>query len=158
MTKTIVGVDGSPAAAKAFAWALAHARPDDTVVAFHTWQIPPVVGLDAGYYQPGNLREQAETFVEEFVADAVADIHLDVDGPEVATLVANGHVGQELVAASDATDVIVVGSRGLGGFRGLLLGSTSNYVLHHARCPVVVVRADSEYASSDPESVGADSP
>lgn len=140
MAKTIVGVDGSPAAAKAFAWALDHAGPDDTVVAFHAWNIPPVVGFDSGYYQPLDLRDEATTFVQDFAAAAMAD----ADGPRVTCSVVSGNAGHELIAASSDADLIVVGSRGLGGFSGLLLGSVSSYVVHHASCPVAVVRSETE--------------
>lgn len=138
MAKTIVGVDGSPAAEKAFAWALGHAGPDDSVVAFHSWNIPPLVGFDSGYYQPLDLKDKATAFVQEFAAVAMAD----ADGPSVTCKVVSGNAGQELIAASSDADLIVVGSRGRGGFSGLLLGSVSSYVVHHAACPVVVVRSD----------------
>lgn len=138
MAKTIVGVDGSPASEKAFDWALEHSGPDDTVVVLHTWQIPPVVGFDTGYIEPPNMKELAVAFIDEFTADAMAN----EDGPTVVPTLVNGHVGHELIAASQDADLLVVGSRGFGGFRGLLLGSVSNYVVHHAACPVVVVRAD----------------
>jgi nucleotide-binding universal stress UspA family protein len=62
--------------------------------------------------------------------------------PQVAvtTSVVPGHAGQALVDVSRRGQLVVVGSRGRGGFRGLLLGSVSQQLLHHAACPVVVVR------------------
>jgi nucleotide-binding universal stress UspA family protein len=53
-----------------------------------------------------------------------------------------GHPGRCLVDLSDEVDLLVVGRRGLGGFKGLLFGSVSTYVVHHADCPVVIIPAE----------------
>jgi nucleotide-binding universal stress UspA family protein len=58
----------------------------------------------------------------------------------VRPFVTRGSAGEILVRLSDRADLVVVGSRGLGGFKGLVLGSVSHQVTHHASCPVVVVR------------------
>jgi nucleotide-binding universal stress UspA family protein len=62
----------------------------------------------------------------------------------VSTEVLEGHAGERLIALSREADLLVVGSRGHGGFMGLLLGSVTTYVVNHALCPVVVVRHDHE--------------
>jgi nucleotide-binding universal stress UspA family protein len=59
---------------------------------------------------------------------------------EVTVNVTRGDVAAELVRASRDADMVVVGSRGSGGFAGLLMGSVSSKVVHHAKCPVVVIR------------------
>jgi nucleotide-binding universal stress UspA family protein len=64
----------------------------------------------------------------------------DLDGVEVTTEVIEGHAGERLIALSKEAELLVVGSRGHGGFMGLLLGSVTTYVVNHAVCPVVVVR------------------
>jgi nucleotide-binding universal stress UspA family protein len=61
--------------------------------------------------------------------------------PEVTVSVATGEATEELVSASRDADLLVVGSRGTGGFSRLLLGSVSSQVVHHAACPVVVIPA-----------------
>ena len=59
--------------------------------------------------------------------------------PEVTVSVATGEVAEELIKASRDADMLVVGSRGSGGFARLLMGSVSSQVTHHAACPVVVI-------------------
>src|SRR6266542_45330 len=65
-----------------------------------------------------------------------------------------GHPAQSLVTAAQNAQLLVVGSRGLGGFRGLLLGSVSSAVLHHAVCPVAIVHPQHHAGPTLPESVG----
>ncbi len=138
MTRILVGVDGSPAAAAALDWAIAHATPGDTVVACHVWSLPVVAGFESPMLEPGPFRQAAE----ELVAEMVAPFRDQPDGPTVEAAVAYGHAGSVLIEQSDKADMVVVGSRGHGGFVGLLLGSVSTYVVHHARCPVTVIPAD----------------
>ena len=65
------------------------------------------------------------------------------DGVEIERRVVEGAPGAVLVEESRGADLLVVGSRGHGGFAGLLLGSVSQQCAHHAECPVVIVRAPS---------------
>src|SRR5258708_1573748 len=58
----------------------------------------------------------------------------------VNPVVRHGHAAQELLDAADEADLLVVGSRGHGGFAGALLGSVSQHCIHHAPCPVVIIR------------------
>jgi nucleotide-binding universal stress UspA family protein len=62
--------------------------------------------------------------------------------PSVTVKSATGLPAEELISAAAGADMIVVGSRGAGGFKRLLLGSVSTQVTHHAHCPVVVIPAD----------------
>lgn len=85
--------------------------------------------------------------VEDFAAEVLDHLRAQVapilaEHPEVAVelVVPHGAAGRELVKASDDARLVVVGSRGLGGFAGLLLGSVSGEVVEHARCDVLVVR------------------
>jgi len=59
---------------------------------------------------------------------------------QVTVNVVTGDPAEELIAASRDADLVVVGSRGIGGFASLLMGSVSSKVTHHAACPVVVIR------------------
>lgn len=137
MTRILVGVDGSPAAKAALDWALGNAEPEDTVVLCHVWSLPVVAGFESPMLEPGPFKQAAERLVVEMAAPFLDN----PDGPTIETGVAYGHPGSVLIDLSDDADVVVVGSRGHGGFKGLLLGSVSTYVVHHARCPVTVVPA-----------------
>lgn len=146
MTKIIVGIDGSSAARSAFDWAYDHATSNDTVVALHTWRISPVAGLEAPVYNPADFEVDARRFLSEFI-DAIPARD---DGPTVEQRTVHGAPAQVLVEEAAAADLVVVGSRGLGGFRAALLGSVSAFVLHHSACPVVVVPpADHEPATKE---------
>ena len=105
---------------------------------------------DAGGYvvvgEPARSHDLAG--VEESYADAAtraleAEIGtFDTQGLEVVVQAVSGDPARALLDAAKDADLLVVGSRGRGGFRGLVLGSTSQKVAHRAPCPVVVVRAD----------------
>ena len=80
---------------------------------------------------------KARPAVEDAIANAAAE--LGRPGVEVTVQAVSGVPGETLIEASGDADPLVVGSRGISGFRRLPLGSVSRAVLHHARCPVVVV-------------------
>ena len=138
----VVGVDGSDNSRKALAWAYdeaAHHAASITAVA--TWN-PPAMPMTPPY---GSLppegyasqpRQDALDLLERFVSD------LDIRDPavDVRTAVEEGNPAEVLIARSKEVDLVVVGSRGHGGFRGMLLGSVSQHLVAHAGCPVVVVR------------------
>jgi nucleotide-binding universal stress UspA family protein len=135
----VVGVDGSPGARDALAFALQEARlrrADVRVVA--AWDIPGAVYAGAyGLGDPefsGHLEQAARDNAARALEDA------DSDGVEVRTVVREGNPAQILVEEAGAADLLVVGSRGLGGFRSLLLGSVGQQCAHHAPCPLVIVR------------------
>jgi nucleotide-binding universal stress UspA family protein len=130
----VVGVDGSPAGQVALAFAVeeAHRRGTD-VVAMHAFGIPPSPTRDAV--------EQADIYAQQVLFDAVAPwAHEPGVSIETKTL-AGRTVEQAMIDASYTAGLIVVGSRGRGGFTGLLLGSVSQALVHHGHCPVAVVHA-----------------
>jgi nucleotide-binding universal stress UspA family protein len=89
--------------------------------------------------ESGDFEEAAKTVLEE-AAGTVAGAE---DGPLVRNLVVHGIPAQVLLDASAEADLLVVGSRGLGGFGSALLGSVGQHCVHHAHCPVVVMRGRS---------------
>jgi len=138
----VVGVDGSPHSGAALDWAIEEAvRCSADLEICTVWQ-PPGAGLEAYEYVPIEptselLASQAAHEVAELAAEQ-ARRQLPAD--HVHTSVIEGGAAEELVAMSKCADLLVVGSRGRGGFAELLLGSVSHHCTSHAFCPVVVVR------------------
>jgi nucleotide-binding universal stress UspA family protein len=136
----VVGVDGSPAAGAAveFGFAEAAARGTD-LMALHTWsgrlsseeeqELPLIYDL---------ADVQAEQADE--LAGWLAAARERFPGVTVHQRVQPGRPARVLVEASATGQLVVVGARGRGGFAGLLLGSVSQAVLHHAACPVAIIR------------------
>ena len=139
-----MGVDGSDASKAALRWALAEAKlRGDSVLAVHAWQVPvlpvdvgppPVPALDTVTMLP-DLERNARALVERVVEEVAADA-----GVEVETVAIEGAPATVLIDAARDAELLVVGSRGHGGFLGLLLGSVSMQVALHAPCPVVIDR------------------
>ncbi len=131
--RIVVGIDGSETSQRALDWALDEARVRKAgVEVVHAWNAPSIAVPPADAYTP--LDDAARNLVEQALGQA--------DTTRVTTVrsvVRRGSGGEVLVRLTDGADLVVVGSRGLGGFKGLLLGSVSHQVTHHARCPVVVV-------------------
>jgi nucleotide-binding universal stress UspA family protein len=145
MAGITVGVDGSHGARLALEWAMkeaaAHHAPLTVltvhVVASDGWTGNPII-LPADEAELEKTRHAAEEVVAEVAS------HLGESRPASVTIRAvNGIPAQELIDASREADLLVVGSRGTGGFARLLLGSVGLQVVQHAHCPVVVVRQDS---------------
>jgi nucleotide-binding universal stress UspA family protein len=134
MGRVIVGVDGSDNSRAALRWALDHAGPDDEVVGVNVWDLPATTGLEG----VGLNFEEFEAAAHAALDDAVARLD-EVDAARVTPEVHQGHPGRVLIDLSEGADLLVVGSRGHGGFLSLVLGSVSTYAVHHARCPVVVI-------------------
>ena len=136
----IVGVDGSKASAKAIDFAFDQAEAlHAQVVAVHAWTSPFLTYADGAsmlQFDMHKVEGEAKLLVAESVAGAAAD-HPDVHW---TTELVSGSAAQALARRSASADLVVVGSRGRGGFTGLLLGSVSQSVLHHAQCPIAVVR------------------
>ena len=141
MSGIVVGIDGSHNASHALEWAMTEAairKAPLTVITVHS--VPAGYWSGAPVELPGDQDKVAEIrkTAEAAVADAAAK--LGAGQPESVTVTAvSGFPVQALIDASKRCDLLVVGSRGGGGFGALVLGSVSNQVVHHAECPVVVV-------------------
>jgi nucleotide-binding universal stress UspA family protein len=140
----VVGVDGSKGSSEALRWAVAEARLRSVPVrAVHAWSYShPLVPSLVGYpYSAESFRNaiddrwQAEQRLERATSELVKD-------HEIEGVVAEGSAAQALIDAVGEADVLVVGSRGHGGFTNLLLGSVSQQCAQHAPCPVVIVRGN----------------
>jgi nucleotide-binding universal stress UspA family protein len=137
--KIVVGVDGSEGSDCALQWAVAEgALRDARVIAVNAWEVP-YLGELAGSREYQSARVEYEHRANEVVKEAVDRAH----APEVETLVLHGTAAEMLETAARDADLLVVGSRGRGGFAGLLLGSVSSRCAQHSPCPVVIVKATS---------------
>ncbi|TDB95511.1 universal stress protein [Actinomadura sp. 7K534] len=135
--RVVVGVDGSPASRAALAAAFAEAGLHGlSVHAVVAWESVPVDDLPPLADEAG-MRQAAEARLARMM-DALRDSH---PGVEVRAEVVHGAPREVLTQAADGARLLVVGSRGLGGFRGLMLGSVGQALVQHAPCPVAVVHA-----------------
>jgi nucleotide-binding universal stress UspA family protein len=140
MPGIIVGIDGSDHSKHALEWAMKEAairHAPLTVIIVH-----PVIagfsGRPVAYPTDDALVDKARETAREEVDKTLA--LLGGPGPETVTVQAvDGFPAEVLITAGRDADMIVVGSRGSGGFKRLLLGSVSSQVTHHAQCPVVVI-------------------
>lgn len=137
----VVGIDGSSQAEKAVDWALEESRVHgDVVVLVHAWQYPGLALTGyAGATLPVFGAEDIKKLADELLATCTEGVRKRAPDVSVDARLAEGHPAAALVAASAGARLLVVGSRGLGGFKGMLMGSVSTACAHHARCPVVVV-------------------
>ncbi len=140
MGTIVVGVDGSEGSLKALKFALDEARQRGAELkAVGAWHIPAIV-YEAGWV-PANIDlDEYPKFAQEALDKALADVGADTSGVEVKTVVSKGQAADVLCAEAQGAELLVVGSRGLGGFRGLMLGSVSTQCAHHAPCPVAIIR------------------
>ena len=136
----VVGVDGSAASTRAVDYAFDQAsRLGLPLVAVHAWDLPSLFGP----VPPWRPEEMEEMRLAEKVllSESLAGHMERYPDVNVTAMVHRGGPAHVILTACDDAELVVVGSRGLGGFRGLLLGSVSQAVLHHATSPVVVVRS-----------------
>jgi len=142
----VVGVDGSEGSRTALRWAINEARlRGATVSAVAAWQFPTYAYTGVAVAPPTVEMEQAaREALAEAVRDEVAAVAGEASDVEITEVVLEGPSAATLIEASRGADLLVVGSRGYGGFRGLLLGSVSHQVSSHAHCPVVVVPHSAE--------------
>lgn len=136
----LVGVDGSYPSRTALSWAAAEAEEHQAdLVVLKVWErtVPPPLGR--GTVSPKELPESAEDATEELLQDIRDELG---ENPSVLVQprVVQGNPAQVLIEESQDVDLLVVGTRGRGGFAGLVLGSVSQHVAAYAKCPVTVVR------------------
>jgi nucleotide-binding universal stress UspA family protein len=136
----LVGHDGSKCAQEALGWAARlAARADMDLHVLRAWSLmsaPRPSSWSPGYVPPLAEYEQA---VHDELSRHVAAAELD-PAVRVTCHVVHSSPAQGMIAAAAGADLLVVGARGRGGFAGLLLGSVSDQIVHHAPCPVTVVR------------------
>lgn len=149
METIVVGVDGSACARAALRFALHEARIRGARLrAVSVWHVP-LGAYGAGFAPtPESLVDDCEEAARDVLEQALEEIG-DSGGIEVEQVVREGHPAHVLVEEARQAELLVVGSRGLGGFRELLLGSVSQQCAHHARCPVVIVRAHGDDAGEE---------
>ena len=141
-SRIVAGVDGSPSSIIALRWAIRQAELTGAVVdAVIAWNYPVATGAygwaPTGMATSFDFKENAEKVLAEAITTAC--------GPgstvPVRARFVEGNAARVLLDASDGADLLVVGSRGHGGFTEALLGSVSQHCVHHAHCPVVVIRS-----------------
>ena len=147
--RIVVGVDGSPSSRAALRWAVRHAAvTGGTVDAVIAWQLPML--LESYSWAPMGAEEavdfeaEAKQTIEAVIGEEVepADQHL------ITRHVVNGHPAQVLLDAASHADLLIVGSRGHGAFAEALLGSVGQYCVHHAHCPVLIIRGEAAQAAA----------
>jgi len=140
LPRVVVGVDGSPVSSDAIGYAFAQAAQREVgLTVVHAWDVEFVEGVIA-VASTSDLWERLGDEERALTAESVAGWAEKYPDVDVRTHVVRGHPVDVLVSESEGAELIVVGSRGRGGFSGLLMGSVSHGVLHRAQSPVVVVR------------------
>jgi nucleotide-binding universal stress UspA family protein len=135
--RIVVGIDGSISSGATLEWAANQARLNGSnLEVLSTWEWPASYGWTVPV--PSDFDPKAEAVNE--VGRIVKSVRDKFPGLSIHSHVVEGHPAPTLVGASREADLLVVGSRGQGEFTGMLLGSVSCYVAHHARCPVVIIR------------------
>jgi nucleotide-binding universal stress UspA family protein len=146
----VVGVDGSSCGRRAFDWAVLHSRGRASRLQLVTaWEVPiyATAGIDGSIPVPYDgrvLGDAARRDVEELAARTRDTVELPIE-----TAVYEGGAAATLLEAAERADLLVLGSRGRGGFGSLLLGSTSSQCASHARTPTVVVRGEGAPVSTE---------
>lgn len=140
-TRIVVGIDGSDSASLAVRWAAREAQlRDAALLLISAWSIP-VDGFGfAGVAFSDDIFKSFRATAEGSLADAADQARAISKRIDVTTKAVEGQAAAVLLDAARDAELLVVGCRGLGGFRGLLLGSVSQQCVDHAPCPVVVVR------------------
>jgi nucleotide-binding universal stress UspA family protein len=155
MGRIIVGIDSSENAQRALAWAAHEAGVHGaTLVAVYVYEAHPswraysygenmsAAEVEAVRQIMQEEAQKAKKHAQEVVDRAILEAKIS-EGIPTESIVVEGHrPAQELVKLSAEADLLVVGSRGRGGFAGLLLGSVSQQCATHARCPVTIVRPE----------------
>ncbi|WP_410582552.1 universal stress protein [Amycolatopsis sp. lyj-108] len=154
----VVGVDGSTSAAQAARWAAREAaRRSAPLVIVHASAPVPVAVPHAMALGP--YRHALEEQGRQWLAEATAAVKETAPDVMVSTELSIGGAAEQLIGRSASAELVALGSRGLGGFTGLMVGSIAAAVATHGHCPVVVVRgadAQTEPRQDGPVVVGMD--
>jgi nucleotide-binding universal stress UspA family protein len=137
-TRVIVGVDGSPESKQALRWAARYANSSGArLIAVTAWEYPATLGWNS-WPQEWDPSAASRTTLANTV-DEVFGTHPPKD---LELLVRQGSAAGALLEESKGALLLVVGSRGHGGFAGMLMGSVSANVAEYADCPVLVMHGD----------------
>ncbi len=140
MSAVVVGVDGSDGSREALHWALGEARlRHATLRVVHAWRMP-YSPATAGYVPLPEAPLYAAAKKGAQLVLTAEILAIEAGDVTVEPLLVEGSAAAVLREAGKDADLLVVGSRGHGGFVELMLGSTGQQVAHHATCPVVIVR------------------
>ncbi len=134
--RIVVGVDASDQSRGAMRWAISFAQPGDTIELVHAWNLNAIGGLEAPHLNPSTFEVGANRLLRDTADEVFEDEERQLF--DIVFTAIHGHASGSLIDRSEGADLLVVGRRGLGGFRSLLLGSVSGDVVQHAKCPVVV--------------------
>ena len=144
MSGITVGIDGSAHSSRALEWALkegAIRHAPVTVLTVHSVPMSGWTGHPIKLPRDAADLESERQAAEELTAKALSQLG-DAQPPSVKVRGITGFPAEALIEASRTADLMVVGSRGAGGFARLMIGSVSSQVVHHAYCPVVVVSSE----------------
>jgi nucleotide-binding universal stress UspA family protein len=146
MSTIVIGIDNSEGAKAGLRFALEEARlRKATLRAVHAWQFAYLgaPGMTGTLPRAGNEFEELRNAAEVALDSTLQEVAREAEGVKIERRDVQGAPASVLLKESRDADLLVVGSRGLGGFAQLLLGSVSQQCAHHAECPVVIVRSKS---------------
>jgi nucleotide-binding universal stress UspA family protein len=146
MPGILVGIDGSPHAKRALEWAVNEASIRHvplTVLTVHQ-AVMGYFGGPVSYPGDADIETRARNAAEQETNAILAHYDAASRPPSVTVKSVTGLPAEEILNAAATADLVVVGSRGAGGFKRLLMGSVSTQVTHHARVPVVVLPTDAD--------------
>lgn len=139
--KIVVGVDGSESSKEALRWAVRLAPSlKASIHAIVAWEYPILLGADGG--MPGSW--EPDVTAKEILKKSLDEVFGNKRPKGLKASISQGHPTSVLLEASKNAEMLIVGSRGLGGFAGLLVGSVSSTCAEHAKCPVLVVHGDAK--------------
>ncbi len=146
MGAIVVGFDGSEGSLRALRWAADEGRLRSAQLrVVFAWEYPVNLWAGAGWAIPdGAMLSDFHELAEERLERALAEAGPALDGLQVERSVIEGAAAPALLEAAKGAELLVVGSRGHGGFAGLLLGSVSQQCAHHAPCPMVIIAPERE--------------
>lgn len=143
MSTIVVGVDGSEGAQEALEVAVREAKEKHATLKVVTaWHVPGYAYGGLGFSPLADLNDAFHEKATATVEKALEKLGNGSGGVEIESVVREGRAASVLVEESEGADELVVGSRGLGGFAGLVLGSVSQECAQHAPCSVLIVRRD----------------
>jgi nucleotide-binding universal stress UspA family protein len=134
--RIVVGVDGSEGSRQALRWAARQAGFTGAILdAVTGWEYPAFYGWAPAMPDDVDYEDLARSGLDKTLDEVFGDRR-----PRLETRVIPRHPALALVEASEGAELLVVGTRGYGGVADALLGSVSTYCVHHAHCPVTVIR------------------